>query len=111
MGAVEDDQLALPPGLADEGEDVAEGAGVGDLPGEAEDGAVLRIAPAVLADVAHHDEVRRRRHEAEGALASAHALAGRLSHGVRRARRVDSHELEPLVVHSGHLIADPDRAG
>ncbi len=105
MGAVEHHQLALPPGLADERDDVAEGAGVGDLAGEAEDGAVLRVAAAVLADVAHHDEVRGRGHEAEGALPSAHALAGGLSHRVGRARRVDSHELEPLVVHSGDLIA------
>ncbi|MFT3764245.1 MAG: hypothetical protein QM820_01795 [Minicystis sp.] len=98
-GAVLHDQLTLPAGLADERDDVADGARGRDLTGEAEDRAVVGIAPAVLADVAHHDEVRRRGHEAERALPGAHALAGRLAHGVRSAGRVHPHELEPLVVH------------
>jgi hypothetical protein len=103
VGAVEDDQLALPPGLSDQGHHVADGAGAGDLPGEAEDGPVLGVAAAVLTDIAHDDEVRRRRHEAEGPLPGAHALAGRLSHGVGGARRVHAHELEPLIVHPASL--------
>ena len=81
--------------------------GVRDLAGEAEDGAVLGVAAAVLADVAHDDEVRRRGHETEGALPRAHALARRLAYRMSRARRVDAHELEPLVIHPGTLIADP----
>ena len=98
--AVEDDELALPAGLPDRARRCRRCApGGGDLAGEAEDGAVLRVALPVLADVAHHHEVRGRRHQPEGALARAHPLARRLAYWVRRTGRVDAHELEPLVVH------------
>ena len=107
VGAVEHHELALPPGLPYERDDVADGARRRDLAGETEDGAVLRVAAAVLADEAHHDEVRRRRHEAERALPRAHALAGLLPYGMSGAGRVDPHELEPLVIHWRLVIAYP----
>src|SRR5262249_19186612 len=93
-------ELALPARLADERDHVADRAGRRDLPGETEDGASARVALAVLADLPHHDEVLRRRQNADRPLPSAHFSARGPSYGVRCSGRVDAHELEPLVVHS-----------
>ena len=101
---VEHEELARPPRLTDEPEHVAERAVRRDLARETEDRAVLGIAPAVVADVAHHDEVRGPWHQAERALARAHPLARRLAHRVSGPRAVDPHELQELFVHPAKCI-------
>ena len=85
--------------MPDEGHHIADDARTRDLARETEYGTILGIAPPVLADVAHDDEMGGRRHQAKLALTCAQSLARRSAYGMRRARCVNAHELKPLIVH------------
>ena len=62
---------------------------------------------AVLPDVAHHYQMGRRRHHTKLALTRPHPLACDFPYRMCCARRIDAHQLIPLVVHRAHVISHP----